>query len=98
MTIKKTQREAIREYLEDGKTLTPLDALSLFGCFRLATRIFELKKQGLDIKTEMVTDGESGKKYARYYLPKASRVRDLPEDSVLDCRPLQPVGGEVADA
>ena len=50
MTIKKTQREAIREYLEDGKTLTPLEALSLFGCFRLATRIFELKKQGLDIK------------------------------------------------
>lgn len=88
MTIKKTQRQAIREYLEDGKTLTPLYALSLFGCFRLATRIFELKKEGLDIKTEMVADPQTGKKYARYYLPKASRVRDLPEGSVLDGQPI----------
>lgn len=38
----KTQKELIREYLERGNSLTPMDALELFGCFRLATRIFEL--------------------------------------------------------
>lgn len=36
----KTQKELIREYLERGNSLTPMDALELFGCFRLATRIF----------------------------------------------------------
>ena len=50
----KTQKELIREYLERGNSLTPMDALELFGCFRLATRIFELKREGMDIVTEMV--------------------------------------------
>lgn len=67
-----TQREKIKKYLEDGHSLTPLDALSLFGCFRLATRIFELKKQGMNIRTEMVENPETGKRYAKYRLVRVT--------------------------
>lgn len=54
----------IRKHLEDGDTLTALDALNLFGCLRLAARISDLRKLGLDIKTKMVTQG--GKTFAVY--------------------------------
>lgn len=63
-----TQNQRIKEYLENGHKLTPLEALNLFGCFRLASRISDLKKQGMNIKTEMVTDVNTGKQYASYSL------------------------------
>lgn len=68
-----TQREMIKNYLEEGHSLTPIDALNLFGCFRLATRVFELKKQGMDIRTEIVENSETGKRYARYSLAKGTQ-------------------------
>ena len=72
-----TQNEQIREYLEAGNTLTPLEALNLFGCFRLATRIFELKKQGLNILTDIVEDASTGKRYAKYCLNQESSVEQV---------------------
>ena len=42
--MKKSQNEAIREYLEAGHSITPLEALNKFGCFRLGARIADLKK------------------------------------------------------
>ena len=63
-----TQNQRIKEYLENGHKLTPLEALNLFGCFRLASRISDLKKQGMNIKTDMVTDANTGKQYASYSL------------------------------
>jgi hypothetical protein len=54
-------------------SITPIDALNDLGCMRLATRIFELKKEGNMIKTltEFRTNmsGET-KHYARYVLIK----------------------------
>lgn len=74
-----TQNEQIRKYLEAGNTLTPLEALNLFGCFRLATRIFELKKQGLNILTDIVEDAATGKRYAKYRLnPEGSVEAAVP--------------------
>ena len=72
----KTQKEKIREYLEQGHSLTPIDALELFGCFRLATRIFELKKEGLNIETDMVENKATGKRYASY------SIKTVPEGCV----------------
>ena len=72
----KTQKELIREYLERGNSLTPMDALELFGCFRLATRIFELKREGLDIVTDMVENKATGKRYASYRLVPAPGCSD----------------------
>ena len=62
----KTQNQQIEAYLKSGKKLTPLTALRLFNCFRLSGRIFDLKQQGLDIKTNLIT--RRGKTFAEYTL------------------------------
>ena len=59
-----TQIGQIKEYLLAGNSITPIEALNMFGAFRLAAIIFKLKEQGLNIKTEMVY--EEDKKYAKY--------------------------------
>ena len=80
-----TQNEKIKKYLEAGNTLTPLEALNLFGCFRLVTRIFELKKQGLNIDSEMVEDSATGKRYAKYRLRNESRVEKVVPNPLPAC-------------
>lgn len=45
----KSQNEQILNYLQKGKSLTAMDALRLFGCFRLAARIRNLKDDGKKI-------------------------------------------------
>ena len=64
----KTQCQMIREHLEAGHRLSPIEALDKFGCFRLASRINELRKQGLDIRTDIVEGAENGKRWAEYWL------------------------------
>lgn len=49
---KPSQREQILKHLESGKTITPLEALNLFDCFRLSDVIFKLRKEGYDIRTK----------------------------------------------
>ena len=62
-----SQSEEIERKLESGATLTPLDALREFGCFRLAARIEELKHRRKDIETVPVHTG-TGKYVAGYRL------------------------------
>lgn len=62
-----TQNVQILRYLETGKTLTPIDALSLFGSFRLGARIFELRQQGHEIKKVLLR--KDGKNFALYFMP-----------------------------
>jgi len=63
-----SQNKAIKKHLKSGKTLTPLQALKLFGTMRLASRVCELKDEdeGMDILTTMVKVGR--KRVARYSL------------------------------
>jgi hypothetical protein len=61
-----TQTEHIRAHLQAGQDITPLEALDRYGCFRLASRIAELRAEGLDVQT--LTDRQNGKAYARYRL------------------------------
>ena len=63
-----TQLEAVMDYLAEGKSLTALQALKYFGCFRLAAIIHVLRKEGVPIVTHMVKDGRSRNGYARYQL------------------------------
>lgn len=66
-----TQCKQILAWLQQGKTITSLDALNLFGCMRLASRIHELRcDYGYDIKSLMVEDPITGKRYAKYWLNK----------------------------
>lgn len=67
-----SQRARIQAYLNDGNSITPIEALNLFGAFRLSAIIYVLKYDyGMDIKTEIVYE-DGGKRYARYYLNKNS--------------------------
>lgn len=59
------QTEQIRAHLEQGHSLTALQALQQFQCFRLSARILDLKSEGMKIDCEMVTTA-SGKRVARY--------------------------------
>jgi hypothetical protein len=54
MNERQSQEERILAHLKSGKSITPLDALNLYGCFRLGGRIFDIKKRGYTIETNMV--------------------------------------------
>jgi hypothetical protein len=61
-----SQADCIALYLESGHELTPMQALEMFGCFRLAARIKDLRQRGLSIET---LDREAnGKRFAAYRL------------------------------
>ena len=66
---KKSHCELILEYMEQFGSINPLQALHDIGCFRLASRISDLKKKGYPIISERVNYinrlGEE-KHYAEY--------------------------------
>ena len=59
------QSDMILNALLAGETLTPLDALKRFGCFRLGARIWDLKKAGYEIDMQLIDVG-NGKHVASY--------------------------------
>jgi hypothetical protein len=67
-----TQNDKILKYMKTHKKgITALKALEICGCLRLSGRIFDLRKQGYEIKREMIAvRGEGGdtKYVARYSL------------------------------
>lgn len=70
MSADLTQRDQILRSLKRGKTLTPMDALAQFDCFRLAARIAELRRDGHQIET--IQEHRKGKRWARYRLRRAA--------------------------
>ena len=49
-----TQRDAIIEYIETFGSITPLEAFADLGITKLATRISEMRRSGMQFKIEMV--------------------------------------------
>lgn len=68
-----TKIERIRQHFLSGRSLTQLEALGLYGAFRLAARVHELKASGMKIDTKMKED-PNGSPYAEYSL-RSKRVR-----------------------
>lgn len=65
-----SQRTRILDYMKSTGSITPVEAFSNIGCFRLAARIAELRKEGHSIETLRETNN-MGKTYARYvFKPK----------------------------
>ena len=64
-----TQKVQIHNYLMSGKSLTGMDALTLFGCFRLAARIADLKREGVRI-AHIPEKLFNGKRVVRYKLER----------------------------
>jgi hypothetical protein len=60
-----SQNKQIADYLNKGKKLTTLDALSKFGCFRLASRINDLRNEGMNIVTKTIKL-DNNKQIAQY--------------------------------
>jgi len=59
-----SQSYQIREYLLQGNTITAMEALRLFGCFRLSGRIYDLRKEGTNISSTIIKI--NGKRVAEY--------------------------------
>ena len=63
-----SQKAQVEKWLLRGRRLTPMDALEKFGCFRLAARIDDLRRDGLDIETKYKY--QNGKRFASYGLAR----------------------------
>ena len=66
--VKPSQKAMILDWMLLGNSLTPVEALKMFGCFRLGARIADIKEMGYLVHIEMVYDRRTGKRYASYSL------------------------------
>lgn len=66
-----TQTEKILEFMKENGSITPMDALSEFGCMRLAARISDIRADGVNVVSTMEQSknryGETVR-FARYRL------------------------------
>ena len=49
------QCHRILNFMEKNGSITAMEALNFTGCFRLASRISEMRKAGIEIDREMIT-------------------------------------------
>lgn len=79
-----SDKERVLKHLQERGSITLMDAMSGFGCYRLSARIWDLRHEGWDIRTswETGTDmhGEPSR-YARYLY--RGRKEDEGEDDQL---------------
>jgi hypothetical protein len=54
------------KYLATGKPITAIQALQKFGCFRLASRIHEMRSEGLAINEKTIN--KNGKRFSQYQI------------------------------
>lgn len=71
-TNSNTHKNLIRRRLTEGGSISPLEALRDFGCYRLASRISDLRREGMHIakRIEESVSRITGKtvRYSRYFL------------------------------
>lgn len=71
-----SQTSQILEALKNGDTLTPLDALNRFGCFRIGARVWELRHGKYDgIEYNIIDTPHEGKQYSAYRLSQPEQVK-----------------------
>lgn len=68
-----SQKIAILHHMRHRGSVNPILALKEYGCFRLAARIEELRRDGWLINSVMVT--RRGKRYASYSLAHVKQVK-----------------------
>ena len=70
--MSKSQCQMILDHLKTHHTITPLEALTKYGCFRLAARIADLRSAGYMISTETIeVTGKNGEKHVAQYRMQA---------------------------
>jgi len=65
-----TQNQMLKNILDQGTHITPIDALNMIGTMRLAARVFELKQSGYPI--DKYVREVNGKRVTYYF--KASTL------------------------
>jgi hypothetical protein len=69
MTIESKHKE-IKNHLLKGETITGLQAIDLFGVYRLSSVINRLRnRDGLEVETTMVTETDGKTIFAKYWIP-----------------------------
>ena len=66
-----TDKERILKHLQENGSITPLEALERYGCYRLGARVWDLRHDGHDIATEIVEGKDRNgdpMRYAKYTL------------------------------
>lgn len=66
--MKKSQNTQVLEYLQTGKSLSPLEAMEKLNILRLGARVRDLRLQGFQITTTMEWSRDGLKRWARYSL------------------------------
>lgn len=61
----------VLKHLRDRGSISPVEAMAVYGISRLAPAIHDLRSAGYPITTKLSRDS-TGKRYARYYLPKVA--------------------------
>lgn len=72
-----TQKELVLKCIADFGSITPMEAFGDLGITKLATRISEMRKDGMQFKIDTVKGkNRYGKptRYARYSFPAESEV------------------------
>ena len=64
--IRKTKKDKIKEHLLKGLSITQKDATDLYHTTRLASIIWHLKEEGMNIEMKIESNGVS--RYGRYKL------------------------------
>lgn len=73
-----TQCERILRHLQDYGSITQAEAVTEYGCYRLGARSWDLRAQGVPIKSETVTGkNRYGERtcFARYSLEHSNEAR-----------------------
>ena len=66
-----TDKEQVLSYLKAHGSISPLEALAEFGCYRLGARVFDLRRDGHSIETHIehgIDRNGDPMRYARYTL------------------------------
>ena len=71
-----SQNEKILKHLLSGCSISGLEALQHYGCFRLAARIYDLRQQGWDIEDDAI-DMPNGARIATYHLNREQLKQSL---------------------
>ena len=69
-----SQNTLIFAHLQNGLSINPIQALKMFGCFRLGARIWELKRHNpdLNITGEMVK--KNNKWFKSYFIKPLENI------------------------
>ena len=71
-----TQTDMVLRYMQEVGGITPWEAMREFGIMRLGARIYDLKRMGVEVNREMVSNtNRFGKtvRYARYTVEGGGR-------------------------